>query len=207
MDRLPFERFNTFSHLSGLIAASISSCFLFRSALLTKNWIEILAVAIYGVTTVALFFGSTLYHAHTGSKKKQLQLLDHILIFIKIAGNFTPFMLISVKSMNAYLVLAVVWLLAIIGILLELQLRERAEKISLLIYLVMSLSALVITKELLLALPIMGFILLMLGGFFYLGGLYFFINDAKIKHGHGYWHLCVIAGSFSHYFCLQFFVV
>jgi hemolysin III len=201
------ERFNTISHLIATGFAAVGSIFALYLASEKHSMVELLSVAIYAITTVGLYSASTLYHSSHGSIKDLFRRMDYIGIYLKIAGNMTPFMIILMRGIAGWATLTVIWSLALIGIIHEFNLGKHTRRYSLIIYGVMTLAVLPVLKNLVDALPIQGFALIMAGYISYALGFYFYLNDDRIKHGHGFWHLGVIGGTLFQYLCLILYVV
>lgn len=201
------ERFNTISHLLAAGLSAFGAALLLYIAMSKNDVVELGAVIIYAITTVGLYLASTVYHGSHGNIKNLLRRLDYIGIYLKIAGNYTPFMIILLRGTAGWATLAVVWSLALVGIIHEFNLGKKTRRYSLLIYGVMSLAVLPVVKNLIDALPPAGLGLILAGYISYAIGFYFFINDHRIKHGHGLWHIGVIGGTLFQYLCLVIYVV
>jgi hemolysin III len=201
------ERFNTLSHLFATAVAFIGAYVLLETAAEKSDMWKLACFAVYGLTTVGLYFISTIYHGSHGPAKKFFRKLDYIGIYLKIAGNYTPFAVLILRGTVGWVVLATVWALALFGIYQELFLwQERGRRISMMIYGIMSLSVLPFVKQLIDGLPAAGFALIVAGYLSYAVGVYFFLNDRRVKHGHGIWHICVICGTTCQFLCLFFYV-
>ena len=163
----------------------------------------IVGFTAFGLTLVLLYTMSTLYHSFSGPRLKELfKVLDHISIYLLIAGTYTPFMLVSMRSGSGQVILAIVWTLAIVGIISELVLSGRVVKfIQLLIYLGMGWSVSLDMTGLRAVLPAPGFWWLLAGGIAYTAGIIFYLLDKArwLDHAHGIWHLFVLFGSASHF--------
>jgi hemolysin III len=99
-----------------------------------------------------------------------------------------------------------VWILAFAGILLELRAPQKNRNLSFIIYGVMSVAVLPALKNLMDALPPAGFAMVLAGYASYAVGCYFFFNDERIKHGHGMWHFCVMAGTAFQFLCILLYL-
>jgi hemolysin III len=163
-------------------------------------------VAIYGVTLVLLYSASTIYHSVRGRLKKPLQKLDHLSIYLLIAGSYTPFCLVTLRGPWGWSLFGTVWGLAVIGMLQEIKPRSEARVLSLVIYALMGWIVLVAIKPLLASLGFAGFVWLASGGVLYTVGIYFFANDDRF-HWHGIWHLFVMAGSLLHFVAIWRYVL
>lgn len=200
------ERFNSISHLIGAgLALAGAAVLVGLAAHLGDPW-KIVSFSIYGAMLVALYVASTLYHSVRGRAKAVLRKLDHCSIYLLIAGSYTPFALVSLRGPWGWSLLGVVWGLALLGILQEIWFAKGARVLSLVIYVLMGWLALVAVSPLWDALTPLGFAWLAAGGAFYTVGIVFYATDHKVRHGHGVWHLFVLAGSSCHFFTVLFFV-
>jgi hemolysin III len=200
------EKLNSFSHLFGAILAMIGSTMLILIASKLGDPWKISSFSVYGATLLALYVCSTLYHSIQGASKEILQKFDHCAIYLLIAGTYTPFALVSLRSTWGWPLFGVVWGLALVGIVQEIWLAGTARRWSLVIYVLMGWLALTVVMPLITALGWYGFAWLAAGGILYTGGIVFYVADTKIRHGHGVWHLFVLGGSICHYFAVYFYV-
>ncbi|MGI4839701.1 MAG: PAQR family membrane homeostasis protein TrhA [Janthinobacterium lividum] len=201
------EKLNAWTHLVGAVAASVGAIWLLVLASLQGNPWKIVSVAIYGVTLMVLYSVSTVYHSVRGRTKVVMQKLDHLSIYLLIAGSYTPFCLVSLHGPWGWSLFGVVWGLAVIGMLQEIKPRSEARILSIVIYAVMGWIVLVAVKPLLATLGVAGFAWLAGGGVFYTLGIIFFALDHRMRHAHGIWHLFVIAGSVMHFIAVFFYVI
>ncbi|MGP0172127.1 PAQR family membrane homeostasis protein TrhA [Pseudomonas sp. NCHU5208] len=201
------ERFNAWSHLIGAVLAAIGAIWLLVLASATGDTWKIVAVAIYGVTLMLLYSISTLYHSVRGPAKRVMQKLDHLSIYLLIAGSYTPFCLVTLRGPWGWTLFGVVWGLALIGMLQEIKPRSEARVLSLIIYAVMGWIVLVAVNPLIAALGMTGFKWLAAGGVLYTVGIIFFAYDSRFRHWHGIWHLFVMAGSLLHFVAILFYVL
>jgi hemolysin III len=200
------EKFNSISHLVGaVLAASGAIVLITLAAHLGDPW-KIVSFSIYGAMLLALYVASTLYHSVRGGAKEVLRKFDHCTIYLLIAGSYTPFALVSLRGAWGWSLLGTVWSLALLGIAQEIWFAKGARKLSLAIYVLMGWLALVAIVPLIAALSWNGFAWLAAGGLLYTIGIGFYVNDTKLRHGHGIWHLFVLAGSACHYFAVLFYV-
>ncbi|VXC08470.1 PAQR family membrane homeostasis protein TrhA [Pseudomonas sp. 8O] len=201
------EKFNAWSHLIGAVLAAIGAVWLLALASSTGDLWKIVAVAIYGVTLILLYSISTLYHSMRGPAKRVMQKLDHLSIYLLIAGSYTPFCLVTLRGPWGWSLFGIVWSLALIGMLQEIKPRSEARVLSLIIYAVMGWIVLVAVKPLIAALGMTGFKWLAAGGVLYTVGIIFFAYDSRFRHWHGIWHLFVMAGSLLHFVAILFYVL
>ncbi len=201
------EKFNAWTHLIGAVLAAIGAVWLLVLASVTGDPWKIVSVAIYGVTLVLLYSISTVYHSVSGPRKKLLQKLDHLSIYLLIAGSYTPFCLITLRGAWGWTLFGIVWGLGVIGMLQEIKPRSEARVLSLIIYAVMGWIVLIAVNPLIAALGMTGFKWLAAGGVLYTVGIIFFANDSRFRHWHGIWHLFVMAGSLLHFVAILFYVL
>jgi hemolysin III len=197
------EKLNSISHLVGAMFSLVAFGALLALGIQTGDPRTIVGFTVFGLTLVLLYAMSTLYHSFQAPRlKKVFKVLDHISIYLLIAGTYTPFMLISVNSHSGTIILSAVWTLAIVGTLSEILLSGRAVKIcQLIIYLAMGWACSFDLASLKEALPQAGFLWLAAGGIIYTVGVAFYVVD-KLKwltHAHGIWHFFVLVGSACHF--------
>lgn len=204
------ERLNSISHLLGAVLALVGLGALLTIGIQSGDLLLLTSFSIYGVTLVLLFTMSTLYHSFHPPKLKALfKLFDHVAIYILIAGSYTPFMLVSLNSLNGWLILGLVWSLAVLGILSEIFLKGRTIKIiQVLIYLGMGWACSLDLSALKAALPATGFSWVVLGGLAYTSGVIFYVADklGRLNHAHGIWHFFVLVGAIAHFIAIIGFV-
>ena len=197
------EKLNSISHLVGAALALVGLGALLTIGIQSSDpWI-ISSFSVFGLTLVLLYTMSTLYHSFHPPKLKDIfQLLDHVAIYLLIAGTYTPYMLVSLRDGNGFLILAIIWGLALAGILSEVFLSGRAVKIGqMLIFLGMGWACAFDFASLEVALPKAGLWWLTAGGLAYTGGVVFYVLDLmnRLTHAHGIWHFFVLAGSGCHF--------
>ena len=197
------EKLNSISHLVGAVFALIGlGALLAVSIPLGDPWI-ISSFAVFGLSLVLLYTMSTLYHSfHPPNLKDLFQLLDHVAIYLLIAGTYTPYMLVSLRDGNGFLIMGVIWMLALAGILSELFLSGRLVKIGqMIIFLGMGWACAFDYASLKMALPEAGLWWLTIGGVAYTGGVVFYVLDLmnRLTHAHGIWHFFVLTGSACHF--------
>jgi hemolysin III len=200
------ERFNSITHLVGSVLALVGSVVLIVLASLQGDPWKIVSFSIYGVMLTALYIFSTLYHSVRGRAKDLLRKFDHCSIYLLIAGSYTPFALVTLRGAWGWSLFGVIWGLALLGIFQEIWLAKGARVLSLVIYVLMGWLALVALAPLWEALTPVGFAWLAAGGAFYTLGIAFYATDHKLRHGHGLWHLFVLAGSTCHFFAVLLYV-
>lgn len=165
------------------------------------------AVSIFGASMVFLYTASTLYHSIPNPRaKKVLQYLDHSMIYVLIAGSYTPFCLITLQGYTGIALLCAVWLIAIAGISLQAVLLHKADWINCLLYLSMGWLAVFVIDPLVSTLDSTGSALLVAGGLAYTVGVVFYIFE-RIPFSHAIWHTFVFAGTTLQFFSVLFYVI
>ena len=201
------ERLNAWTHLVGtMLSISGASVLITLAALMGDPW-KIVSVSIFGATLILLYSASTLYHSLRGRAKLILRKLDHLSIYLLIAGTYTPFCLVTLRGAWGWTLFGVVWGLAVIGMLQEIKPRSEARIMSLAIYAVMGWVVIIAIKPLLERIDTAGFVWLAAGGLLYTIGIVFYAFDSRFRHWHGIWHLFVVGGSLAHYVAIAFYVI
>lgn len=204
---LPYgERFNTISHSIGAVIAFVGSCLLLIMAATKNDTWRLLIFSVYGLSTVGLYVSSAFYHGTQGSWRELFRKFDHIGIYFKIAGNYTPYCLLVIPRPGGWMLFVAVWVLAFVGVAQELLIGSKTRQFSMLIYFIMSASVAVLLKQLFSALPLTGTLLVMTGFTSYAIGTYFFFNETRYKYGHQIWHVGVVVGSLLQYLCLLLYI-
>ncbi len=200
------ERLNSITHVIGAAAALAGLVVLVYFGARQGDLTKLVSLTVYGISLFLLYLFSVLYHSCRGKWKAIFQKLDHAAIYLLIAGTYTPFMLISLDGAWGWWLFAIIWSLAVAGILLDTLPKRRRRILAVVIYILMGWLCLVAIKPLLAALSVGGFVWLLIGGLFYTGGIVFYVWD-HIRHFHGIWHLFVLAGSVCHYLAIVLYVL
>lgn len=201
------EKFNAWTHFVGAVLSIAGAVVLISRASATGDPWKIVSASVFGASLILLYSTSTLYHSLRGRAKIILRKLDHLTIYLLIAGTYTPFCLVTLRGPWGWSLLGVVWGLAVVGMLQEIKPRSEARILSLVIYAVMGWVVLVAIKPLLAQLGAAGFVWLASGGLLYTLGIVFYANDERFKHWHGIWHLFVIGGSLAQYIAVAGYVI
>lgn len=193
------ELMNAITHGFGAGLAIVALITLVVVATINGTGSHILSFAIYGTTMVVLYLASTLYHSISNHERKAFfRKLDHMSIFLLIAGSYTPFCVTVLPGWIGWTILGLVWLCAGIGIILKAFYTGQRERLSTFMYVTMGWLVIPAIKPLYDSVSAQTFALLVLGGLFYTAGTFFFLKDRK--YDHAIWHLFVLAGSISHFF-------
>jgi hemolysin III len=172
------------------------------------------AAAIYAASVAALFGVSALYHRVTwnGPARRRMRRLDHSMIFLLIAGTYTPLGLLVLQGTLATVVLAVVWGGALAGIVLELAWTSAPRWFGGTVYLVLGWVAVVAMPQLFARLGVTGGLLIVAGGLIYSAGAVVYglrrPDPAPAVFGyHEVFHLLVIAGAVAHFLAISLFAL
>ncbi|OGU55651.1 MAG: hemolysin III [Ignavibacteria bacterium RBG_13_36_8] len=197
---------NSITHGLGVILSVAGLVVLIVFAVEKGSIWHFIGFSIFGASLIILYLASTLYHSipHT-SAKKIFKIIDHSAIFLLIAGTYTPFLLISLRDTLGWCLFGIVWSIAITGIVFKSIFITKFRKISVVVYIIMGWLSIVAIKELYHAIPLIGIILLALGGFFYTMGVIFYTSK-KLPYNHAIWHMFVLCGSVCHYFSVLYYL-
>ncbi len=203
------------THFIAMIGAIIAAVPLLHKAAGEADPGHLAALAVFIVSMILLYAASTTYHTFNISEhvNKILRKIDHMMIFILIAGTYTPVCLIVLGNNSGYRLLALVWGIAIAGILINALWINCPKWFSSLVYIAMGWICVLAFRQIILALPKSAFIWLLTGGIIYtVGGVIYALKlpifNAKHKNfgSHEIFHLFVMGGSLCHYVMMYAFV-
>jgi len=201
------EKVNIFSHAFGLLLSILGLFLLVIHASINGTALHIVSFSIYGISLIVLYTASTLYHkAKSPELRSRLRVFDHASIYVLIAGSYTPFALITLTGGLGWLIFALSWGLATIGVVLKLFFTGRYTLVSTLMYVFMGWMIIFFINPLIDALSSDGVTWLVAGGVFYTVGAALY-SIKKIKFNHAIFHLFVLLGSFSHFVSVYFYVL
>lgn len=196
------EVLNIITHAAGLIL-SIFGCFLLiRKGLELNSGKLLLSFIIFGASLILLYSASTLYHSTKDLRKRfTFKIFDHIAIFILIAGTYTPFALVTLQGRTGWIVLGVVWTIALVGTILKLFFTGRYKILSTLLYVGMGWVIIFAIKPLMENLSGAGLWWLLGGGLAYtIGAILYSIS--RINYNHAIFHFFVLLGSYCHFMAI-----
>jgi hemolysin III len=198
------ERLNALTHLAGLVMAIIGFVALVWKA---SGSIQVISVSIYGVTLILMFSASTFYHAVSNARLKQyLKVVDHAAIYLLIAGTYTPLMLVTLDNIWGIVGIALIWSLAIFGVIFKLIFHGRFPKLSMATYMVMGWLAVCFIYPLSQNLEAGGLWSLFIGGLSFSVGAIFYMMKSR-QFTHAIWHVFVIGGCASHFVTIYYYVI
>ena len=200
------EVLNAATHGIGALLSIIATVALILKGVQHGSHLEIVSYAIYGASLCLLFLNSTLYHSFSLTRYKDVfQKIDHSSIYLLIAGTYTPYLMVSIGGLAGYGFLALVWALAIGGIIFEVSAIGRWPKLSTFLYLGLGWLSVFIIYPLAQSIPLTGILLLALGGVTYsLGTIFYRMKDNKWMHI--IWHLFVLGGAVFMFYSILYFV-
>ncbi len=206
------EIFNMTSHIVGAILGIIATVLCIVFAAVNRNVYGIVSGSIYGVTMIVLYTMSSIYHGLSPKvkSKKVFQILDHCSIFLLIAGSYTPFALCTIRAYDAkvgWIIFGIIWLLAILGIVLNAIDIRKFRIFSMICYLLMGWCIILKANLLPELLTKNGFILLLGGGIAYTIGAIVYGLGKRIKYAHSVFHLFILLGSFLQFLCILLYVM
>ena len=194
-------------HGIGIVLSIAGLATLVAFAALHGNALAVTACAVFGSSLVLLYTASTLYHSiSVAAAKPVLRALDHIAIYVLIAGTYTPFTLIALPGPWGWSLFAAVWTLALAGSALELGLLKRYHKLAVLLYVGMGWIGMIAFKPLSEHLQTGGMLLLLGGGVAYTLGVPFYLWR-RLPYHHALWHVFVLAGSVLHFLAVLLYVI
>ena len=204
------EKLNSISHLIGAAFSLIGLGSLITISVNTGDVWIISSFSIFGFSMVLMYTMSALYHSfYSPTLKSLFQTFDHVSIYVLIAGTYTPYMLITLREGNGWLIMSIIWILATIGIFLDTIPKKRQKLLTMCIYLSMGWAVSFDYTALKAAMPTAGVNWLLSGGIAYTVGAIFYIIDnktPKIPHAHGIWHFFALAGTICHFISIAGYV-
>ena len=209
------EPINGFTHLGGAILSFAGLlAMVIKTTLTSTSPVDLTAVIIFGISLILLYSASATYHLVMASDKviAFLRKIDHSMIFILIAGSYTPFCLIGLKGTQGWILFSVIVTIAVCGVLFKMIWFNCPRWISTCIYVGMGWIAVFVIKPLYQAIPFGGVMLLILGGVFYTIGAVIYGAKPKAlqfkKLGfHEIFHIFIILGSLCHFFAVFKYVI
>lgn len=198
---------NAVTHGVGVVLSIAALVLLIVFASLYGDIAHIISFTVYGITLVIMFTCSTLLHSFPSGRVKNIfEILDHSAIYLFIAGTYTPLMVIIVDGMHGWLLLSIVWGMAIAGIVFKVFFVKRFIVISTLLYIAMGWMVIFVLNPIVAKIETAGLVLLILGGVLYTIGTIFYVWRTFHFH-HAVWHLFVLAASTLHFFSILMYVL
>lgn len=186
------------------VAGLIALCVIASKSGGALKW---LSSVVFGSSLIIMFSASTLYHlADNPHVKKRLKVFDHSAIFFLIAGTYTPIMLVSLHTPSAYVLLSIIWFLALLGTAYKCFFVYHFPKCSTFCYLLMGWLSIIAIKPLYQHLSHEGLYWLIAGGICYTVGVIFYLWK-RLYFSHAVWHLFVVGGCACHFWTIFQYVL
>jgi len=200
------EQLNSISHAIGALLGIAGLVLLIVLSQDKTAW-SLFSVIVYGISIIVLFTASTMYHAVKGERRKHyFRIVDHISIYLLIAGTYTPVLLITLEKSLGWPLFWVVWGIAAFGVILKLFFTGRFEIFSTVLYLIMGWLIMFDFSALSSLMSPNGISLFVAGGLCYTVGILFYAIH-RIPFNHVIWHLFVLGGAICHFFMILLYVV
>ena len=203
------ELANWFTHGLATILSVAGAVILFWSLaqLGQISLVKWLSAGIYVATIIVLYSASTLYHYTDNTRwKHYFRITDHCAIYVKIAGTYTPFLVLALPHIYGYKLLFVIWLITIAGIVFKIFFVHKYNYVSTIIYLGMGWLAIFVIRPFYLAVPQEVFLYIMAGGVCFSLGVIFYLLK-KLPYSHAIWHLFVMGGSSFHFVAVYQYLI
>lgn len=207
------EPVNALTHLFGAVLSLIGTIILLNYTHIPSSPTTIISILTFGISLILLYTTSGIYHLihATDAILLRLRKLDHSMIFILIAGSYTPFCMLSLTGIGKWRIIITVWTLALIGIVLKVFWIDMPRWLSTGLYIGMGWIALFALKAFYDSLPFGGFFFLILGGIMYtIGGVIYGLKKPCLSPEFGFheiFHIFVLLGSFCHYWAVLKYVI
>ncbi len=201
------EWLNSATHGIGALLSVIGTVALIVGASQSGDAWKIVSFSIFGASLILLYLASALYHGTRHPELKQaFKTLDHCAIFLLIAGTYTPFLLVNMRGTVGWTLFAVIWSLALTGVVLKIIFKNRYKLARVGIYIAMGWLITFASSDLVASLSETALKLTIAGGIVYTAGVIFYLAD-RIPYMHAIWHLFVIGGSACHFSAIYFGVL
>jgi len=201
------EWLNSATHGFAAIMSMVGTVALIVAASQLGDAWKIVSFSIFGASLVLLYAASALYHgARHPQLKAAFKTLDHCAIFLLIAGTYTPFLLVNMRGSSGWTLLAIIWSLALTGVVLKIIFRNRFKLARVGIYIAMGWLIVFASSDLIANLNEHALWLMIIGGVVYTAGVIFYLAD-RIPYMHAIWHLFVIGGSSLHFSAVYYGVL
>ncbi|MFA6809003.1 MAG: hemolysin III family protein [Eubacteriales bacterium] len=208
------EPINSISHLLGILLSVVGLILLLVNTIPNGNILQVVAASIFGISLICLYSASTIYHWVISTDKiiRTLRKIDHCMIYVLIAGTYSPVCLLTLKGKLGIGLFIAIWSLALIGMILKMVWLDAPRWLYTSFYLVFGWMAVFFIYPLSKAMPGQGVFLLILGGLFYsAGSIFYMLKPEKLRFlklgFHEIFHLFILAGSISHYLFVFIYVL
>lgn len=201
------EWINSATHGLGAVLSVVGTIALIIGASQLGDVWKVVSFSVFGASLILLYLASALYHgARHPRLKTTFKTLDHCAIFLLIAGTYTPFLLVNMRGTTGWTLFAVIWSLALTGVILKVIFKNRFKLVRVGIYIAMGWLITFASSDLVASLSETALHLTIAGGVVYTAGVVFYLAD-RIPYMHAIWHLFVIGGSACHFSAIYFGVL
>ncbi len=195
------ELVNVITHLPGVLFGVVATILLLLKST-NEPLSHMISYIVYGLTVVLIYGASSIYHNCKSDKIKDLfKKIDHACIYIFMAGCYTPFVIVNMEEPLKYYFLALVWTVAIVGVVYKFLSKYKNQYFSVALYLAFGFMCFGAKSQFLDLIPDLSFKFLVYGGVMYGIGVIFYLYR-KIPYHHGIWHIFVILGSACHFYAI-----
>jgi hemolysin III len=200
------------SHFVGAVFSIVALILLLHAAITKESTVELVAYSIFGASMIFLYSASTIYHLIKASEKVivRLRKLDHAMIFVLIAGSYTPICLIPLRGELGYILLLTLWITAVCGIIFKMFFINAPRWFYTMVYIVMGWAAVFVIVPLYNAVGLGAIIWLVVGGLFYtVGGVIYALKKPNFIPNwlgfHEVFHILIIMGTISHFLMIYLY--
>jgi hemolysin III len=209
------EPINALTHLAGAILSIFGLlAMILKAANTTNSGLTISAVVIFGISMILLYSASATYHSVIAKDNiiAFLRRLDHSMIFILIAGTYTPYCLISLRGKTGFILFVIIAVIAVLGVVFKMIWFHCPRWLSTIIYIAMGWMIIFVASPLSSSINMMGLYLLILGGIFYtVGGVIYGLKpkflEFKYMGFHEIFHIFIMLGTLAHFLSVFLFVI
>lgn len=203
--RIPAETANQLTHLLGLLLSLAGSLVMLETVWSQTDRLRTVGCVVYLLSLVSLYAASTLSHSFSDPQRRTFyRTLDQVCIFLLTVGSFTPFAATHLRHVWGGGLLAVMWVLAVVGIVVRIWRGDGA--VAFLFFALLGWMPALALGDVAAVGGATGLALVLGGGAAYTGGIWFLVNDHRHPYLHAVWHLCTIVGSACHFWFLQWYV-
>jgi len=196
------EIVNACTHGVGAVLSAAGLSVLVVFAAFTHDPWKIVGASVFGGSMLFLYIASTLYHAFPWPRvKRVMQSIDHVGIYLLIAGTYTPFLLVSLRGTWGWILFGIVWTIAVVGGVFQIFFAGRWDRLSTLSYNAMGWTIIIAVKPAFMMIPHGVLLAMIAGGLLYTAGVFFYRWE-RLPFHHAIWHLFVLSGTATHYFAV-----
>lgn len=195
------EALNIATHILGFILSLVFFLPVVLEAYRGKDMIGCMAWLIYFIAIAIMFLSSSLYHSMKNPLARTVfRAIDHGVIYLTIAGSYTPIILIGLRSTFAIVIFVLIWILALSGIVMNIIAfvtgkEDKINRAAMIIYMAMGWISILLIYEIYKYIGMSYIIFLLLGGLFYTIGAVFY-SIKKIPYNHAIWHIFILVAAF-----------